>query len=81
MIELPDDFSERVSKRDEVDYVLVLVERPSDFGAHCVIVSMETLADVASKRNEMSGAENELFFLKKNSVCAIGGFCSCVRHD
>lgn len=67
-----DDCSERVTKRDKIDHIAILIERSLDFTTNSIIVSMQALANVARKSDEVGGRKNELLFLKQDSEA--GGF-------
>ena len=58
------DRLEGVTHRDEVDHILVLVERPGDFGPHAIVVAVQRLADVAVERDEVRCAEHMALFLQ-----------------
>jgi hypothetical protein len=53
MIQLLDEFGERISKGDEIDHVAILVEMATDLGSESVIMSVQALADIAGKGDEM----------------------------
>jgi hypothetical protein len=53
MIQLLDELGERISKGDEIDHVAILVEMAADLGSESVVMSMQTLADIAGKGDEM----------------------------
>ena len=59
---------ELVAERDEVDHVLVLVERASDLDRDAVIVAVQPLADIAVERDEVRGAEDVMFFFEADAV-------------
>ena len=53
MIQLLYESTQRIAKRNKIDDIAVLVELPLDFRTNTVVVSVDTLADVSSKRDEM----------------------------
>ena len=53
MIQLLDELGERISKGDEIDHVAILVEMAADLGSESVIMSVQALADIACKGDEM----------------------------
>ena len=57
VIEGVDDFLQGVAQGDEVDDVVVLVERAVDLGVDVVVVAVNRLANVAGVGDEMGGAE------------------------
>src|SRR5262249_32960468 len=66
--EVQRDFAKRVAQGDEVNHVLILVERPGDLRRHAIIVPVQPLADVAGKRNEMRSAERQRLFLDADVI-------------
>jgi hypothetical protein len=68
VIQLVEYPAQRVSKSDEIDDILVFVERTVHVGRYAVIVAVETLAYVAAIRDEMRRAEDQVFFIKSHPV-------------
>lgn len=66
-----DDIRQTIAKGNEIDDILVFIQRTFDFRLDAVIVTMQALADVACKGNKMSRAKDQLFFLKYHSVRCI----------
>ncbi len=60
VIETVDDFLQSVAQRDEVEHVLILVERPRQFDGRPPIVTVQSFAHSAGKRNEMGRAEDQM---------------------
>ena len=60
VIQLVEDRPQRPPQGDEIDDVAVLVQRPVYLGGHAVVVAVEPLADVALKRDEVPGAEDQV---------------------
>ena len=68
MIERVGDRLERVAQSDEVDDVLVLVQRSFDLRPHAVVVAVQRLADVPVVRDEVRRAEHVALFLQSHRV-------------
>src|SRR5262245_3851372 len=68
MIQLVGNRLELIAERDEVDYILVFVQRPFHLDRDAVIVPMQPLAHFAVKGNEVCGAEDVLLFFQTNAV-------------
>ncbi len=68
MIELLGDEFQRVPQGDEVDHILVFVQRTFDLGRYAVVVTVQTLADVFAEGDEMGGAEDVIFLVQTDPV-------------
>ena len=53
MIQIVHDRPQRVAHGDEIDDILILVQRPKPFGRDAVIMPMQPLADIAVERNKV----------------------------
>ena len=60
MVQLGDQGAGQVAQRDEVEDVVVLVERPVDLDGHAPVVAVDALALVAVEGDEVPGAEDEV---------------------
>ena len=67
VVELVGDRLQLVAEGDEVDHVLVFVERAFDFHGHAIVVAVQPLAHVAVERDEMGGAEDVLLFFEADA--------------
>ena len=68
MIELVDQRAKRFLCGDEIDDILVFVERSFDFSKYAIVMAVDRFTYVAVKSNKVSGRENELGFLQSNCV-------------
>lgn len=51
-----------VLEGDEIENVIVLVERGFDFHGHAIVVAVQALTIVAAVRDEMPGTEDQVIF-------------------
>ena len=70
-VESADDLQQCVAERDEIDNITIFVQSPGHFATNAIVVPMDALALIAGEGNEMSGAENQLFFFQSHVI----GFC------
>jgi len=68
VVELADQAAGQVAQGDEVDDVMVFVERVLHLDRHPVIVAVQALAGVAVERDEVAGAEDELVLRQADRV-------------
>ena len=68
VIQLDDDRSQGVAQREEVDDVMVLVERSLDLGRHAIIMPVQPLAGIAVEGDEVAGAEDQVILLDADVV-------------
>jgi hypothetical protein len=71
VIKLVSERFQLIAQGDEVDDVLVFVERPFDFDRYTIVVPVQPLAHVAIERDEMRGAEDVLLFFEADAVHAL----------
>jgi hypothetical protein len=64
MVQLVSNRLEGVTQRDEVNYVVVLVQVRFHVDLDPIVVAVQPLADVAIERDEMGGTENVVFFIQ-----------------
>src|SRR5262245_29049341 len=72
VIEFVRDRPRAVFQRDEIEDVVVVVERPIDFHGHAVVVPVQPFAFAAVVGDEMPGAEDEIVFGNADGV-TLGG--------
>ena len=75
VVELLYDFSQRVTEGDEVDDILILIERTGNFCFDPVVMPVDALANITGKGNEVCRAEDKLFFLQQNAITGRTGVC------
>ena len=68
MIQLVRERLQLVAEGDEVDHVLIFVERTFDFDRDAVVVPVQPLAHIAIEGDEVRGAEDVLFFFEANAI-------------
>jgi hypothetical protein len=66
MVQVADDMGQFIAKRNEVDDITVVGERPFGIATDPKVMPVQRLADIAIKRNEMGGAKRELLFAKRD---------------
>ena len=59
---------QRVAQGDEIDHVLVLVQRPFHLDRDSVVVAVQGLANVAIVRDEMRSAEDVVLFIQTDAI-------------
>jgi len=70
MIQRVGDLLQLVAESDEIDDVVIPVERPKHLDVHPVIVPMQPLAHVAVIRDEVGGREDVVFFSQTDAEVA-----------
>ena len=68
VIESIDDLLEGISQRDEVDHIVILIQRAVQFDLDPVVMSMDPLADVAAERDEVPRTEDEVILGQSDPV-------------
>jgi hypothetical protein len=71
VIQLLYDSSECVSEGDEINDIAILIQRTFHLGADPVVVAVQALADITCEGDEVSGAKDQLFFLKLDAIGAV----------
>ena len=72
VVELVGDRLQFVAEGNEVDHVLVFIQRAFDFDRGAIVVAVQPLADIAIEGDEVRGAEDMLFFFEADAVSIVG---------
>jgi hypothetical protein len=72
MIQLTNNFLQRISQRDKIHDIPILIERPSDLTLDAVVVPVQRFAGIAVKGDEMGAAEDKIVFFETDAVDLTG---------
>jgi len=68
MIELVGERLQFIAEGDEVDHILIFIEWSLNLDRDAVVMPMQSLAHIATKRDEVCGREDVLFFFEADAV-------------
>ncbi len=74
VVEFLDNLVQVVPEGDEIYDITVFIKRSTNLCLDSVVVTMQTLANVTSESNEVSSTEDQLLFVKQNTVTLRGRF-------
>ena len=62
VVQLVEDCPQRITQGNEIDHVIVFIQRSMHFGRYAVVVPVQPFARVCCQANEMRGAEGQVVF-------------------
>ena len=62
VIEFHTDRMQRVTRGNEVDDLVILIEWAEDLGLNAIIVTVQALTDISIESNEVPGAKDQIIF-------------------
>ena len=65
MIQQGDDARQSIAHGDEIDHILVLVQRAKHLDGYFVVVAVQSFAQIVFQRDEMCGAEDKASLAKR----------------